>query len=110
MGKPFATGAIEESISPLDLIGGVRGGVGLIKGLMKYRQAMKPNYIQMAGKLFDMGPHPKTVRRATNQMHKGVRDIVLPAPFQRGGPLYPDTEKDITKQKIKLFMEYQSLL
>ena len=84
MGQPFATGAIEESISPLDLIGGVRGGVGLIKGSMKYKQAMKPNYIQIGDELFNMGPHPRVVRRATKQMHKGARNLVLPNAFEDG--------------------------
>jgi len=90
MGQPFATGAIEESMSPLDLIGGVRGGMGLIKGAMKYKQAMKPNYIQIGDKLFNMGPHPRAVRRATKQMHKGVRDIVLPSAFENGGDVPHD--------------------
>lgn len=85
MGQPFATGAIEQSVSPLDLIGGVRGGVGLIKGLMKYRQAMKPNYIQIGDELFDMGAHPRAVRRATNQMTKGAKQIVLPTVLKSGG-------------------------
>ena len=87
MGQPYATGAIEESMSPLDLVGGVRGGANLVKGALKYRQAMKPNYIQIGDELFNIGPHPRSVRRATKQMHKGVRDLVLPNAFEYGGSI-----------------------
>ena len=87
IGQPYATGAIEESMSPLDLVGGVRGGANLVKGALKYRQAMKPNYIQIGDELFNIGPHPRSVRRATKQMHKGVRDLVLPNAFEYGGSI-----------------------
>ena len=84
MGKPIATGAIEESASPLDFIGAGRGIIGLGKGILKYSKAMKPNYVQIGNDLFNLGPHPKTVNRAVNQMHKGAQQITV-APFANGG-------------------------
>jgi hypothetical protein len=84
MGKPYATGAVEQSASPLDFIGAGRGIIGLGKGLLKYSKAMKPNYVQIGNDLFNLGPHPKTVNRAVNQMHKGAQQITV-APFANGG-------------------------
>jgi hypothetical protein len=82
MGQPFATGAVEESMSPLDLVAGVRGIAGLTKGALKYAKAIKPKYI---GNI-NIGSHPKSIARAKREIHKGLRDVVLPNSFQGGGP------------------------
>jgi len=95
MGEPYATGAIEESISPLDFIGGVRGATGLVKGYLNYRKAAKSRLIPFGDSYVDLGRHPKSMRRAMQQMHKGGREILIPSPFAEGGQIenqkIPDT-------------------
>lgn len=84
MGKPYATGAVEQSVSPLDFIGAAKGVIGLGKGLLKYRNLMKPNYVELGGQMIDIGAHPRAVNRAVNQMHKGAQQVALPSPFADG--------------------------
>ena len=94
-GEPFATGAIEESMSPLDIIGGVKGGSQLLKGYLKYRKAFEPNLVQLGDELIDLAPHPRQVRRAINQMHQGAREFVLPNAFTQGGTLPKHQSKGV---------------
>ncbi len=102
-GKPFATGSIEESMSPLDLIGGIKGLVTSGKGIIDLAKAMKSNPVNIGNATFELGKHPKTIERAMKKINSGVIEIVKPNSFEEGG-FVPEGMSEINIEKGELLV------